>query len=569
MKNRDVYERLTTPYEESMNTDCPWNIYPRPSMVRDSFICLNGRWDFAVCAPEATFEYNESILVPFPVESALSGICRGVSPTDVMHYRRRFTLSVPEGKRAILHFGAVDTYCTVTLNGKVVCEHRGGYLPFSADITDALAVDNVLTVDVTDPLDTVHPYGKQTRNPGGMWYTPVSGIWQTVWIELVPEKYISRITVDSYADRAEITVIGGEDKKVLTLDSGERYEFMGNRLTVRPEDAVRWTPENPHLYRFTVECGEDKVRSYFALREITVEKLGEISRLCLNGVPTLFNGLLDQGYYPDGIFLPATEEGYRDDIMKAKAMGFNMLRKHIKIEPEIFYALCDELGVVVFQDMVNNGSYSFLLDTALPTVGIKRLPDNLRHKNPEARQIFIDQMLSTIEHLRSFPSVLYYTIFNEGWGQFCADRAYELAKAADPTRIYDATSGWFWRKKSDVDSRHVYFKEVKLGRVTDRPIVISEFGGYSHRVDGHLFGKQNYGYRIYKDRADFEAGFRRLYEEEILPLIPKGVCALVYTQVSDVEDETNGLITYDRRFVKVDIEATSRLMRRLYDAIKP
>ena len=309
------------------------------------------------------------------------------------------------------------------------------------------------------------------------------------------------------------------------------------------------------------------MESYFALREIGIGEFNGIPRLTLNGKPYLFNGLLDQGYYPDGIFLPATSKGYEDDIIRMKECGFNMLRKHIKIEPEIFYHLCDRLGMVVFQDMVNNSGYSFLIDTVLPTIGLKSIPILFRHKSKRSQEIFIRDMIRTQERLYSFPSVLYYTIFNEGWGQFKADEMYELAKSLDPTRVYDATSGWFYRKKSDVDSRHVYFKPVKLGKLTKRPIVISEFGGYSHRVKNHIFGDEEYGYSSFDTCEEFEAAFRKLYGEEIKPLISQGISALVYTQVSDVEDETNGLLTYDRKVLKVNAEKIKSLMDQLYKEI--
>ena len=312
---------------------------------------------------------------------------------------------------------------------------------------------------------------------------------------------------------------------------------------------------------------QDKVKSYFAMREIGVQKIDGISRLTLNGKPYLFNGLLDQGYYPDGIFLPATSDGYRDDILRTKECGFNMLRKHIKVEPDIFYYLCDSLGMVVFQDMVNNSGYSFFIDTVLPTIGFKRIPILFRHKNKKSRRIFEEQMYLTQEFLYSHPSVLYYTIFNEGWGQFKADEMYEKAKEYDSSRIYDSTSGWFYRKKSDVDSRHVYFKPVKLGKTTNGPIVISEFGGYSHRAIGHLFGSEEYGYSSFETQAEFENAFRKLYADEIKPLISRGICALVYTQVSDVEDETNGILTYDRAVIKIDPEKTKELMNSLYNQI--
>ena len=558
---------LTTKYAFEMDKNIPWNEYPRPSMVRGSFLCMNGEWDFAISSKDFISEFNEKILVPFPPESALSGIERRVPKGNYLHYRRSFTLTEDmSGKRILLHFGAVDTIATVFINGKEIAHHEGGYLPFSIDITDLCSGGGgEIYVRVKDDLDLAYPYGKQTNKRGGMWYTPVSGIWQTVWIEAVPENYVSKIKVTSGLKEAKIEVFGGEAKKIITLESGETFEFEGDFVTISPKEIHLWTPEDPYLYRFTLTCGEDSVKSYFALREIAIEEIHGISRITLNKKPYLFNGLLDQGYYPDGIFLPATSEGYRNDIISCKEHGFNMLRKHIKIEPEIFYYLCDSIGMVVFQDMINNSNYSFFYDTALPTIGFKRLPDRRRTKRE--KEIFEKNMYLTLDHLHFFPSVLYYTIFNEGWGQFSSDLMYKKAKEYDPTRIYDATSGWFYRKESDVDSRHVYFKPIKLGRNTGRPIVISEFGGYSHRVDGHLFGKENYGYSLYETREKFEDAFIKLYNDEVKPLISKGICALVYTQVSDVEDETNGILTYDRYVEKLDKNKINKLMQELYAEI--
>ena len=567
---KQKFTTLVTPYASEMNKNIPWNEYPRPSMVRGSFLCLNGEWDFAISTSDAVSDYSEKILVPFPPESLLSGIERIKKDGELLHYKRSFCL--PEefaGDRIILHFGAVDTICTVYLNGERVADHDGGYLPFSADITKFTLKSgkNDLYVIVKDDLNKIYPYGKQTKKRGGMWYTPVSGIWQTVWIEGVPEKYIHRIKLTTTAANVRLQVAGGVEHKKITLKSGEVFEFDGESFDFCPKEKHLWSPEDPYLYYFTLECGEDRVESYFALREIGIGEFNGIPRLTLNGKPYLFNGLLDQGYYPDGIFLPATSKGYEDDIIRMKECGFNMLRKHIKIEPEIFYHLCDKLGMVVFQDMVNNSGYSFLIDTVLPTIGLKSIPILFRHKSKRSQEIFIRDMIRTQERLYSFPSVLYYTIFNEGWGQFKADEMYELAKSLDPTRVYDATSGWFYRKKSDVDSRHVYFKPVKLGKLTKRPIVISEFGGYSHRVKNHIFGDEEYGYSSFDTCEEFEAAFRKLYGEEIKPLISQGISALVYTQVSDVEDETNGLLTYDRKVLKVDAEKIKSLMDQLYKEI--
>ena len=566
MKKKIIYPTMKTEYIKDMDNANPWSEYPRPSMVRDSFICLNGEWDFATAKAGDAPKYDEKILVPFPPESLLSGIEKAIPDGHLMHYRRNFI--IPEGfnkGRVILHFGAVDTICQVFLNGKKLGNHEeaheGGYLPFCFDITESLNNgENELHVVVKDELDLDYPYGKQTKNRGGMWYTPVSGIWQTVWLESVPESYIVKLKITPTLNNVNIMVLGGEKHQKITLESGEVFEFDGDEINVTPNEIHHWSPETPYLYNFTLECGDDIVKSYFALREIGIKDVNGIPRLTLNGMPYLFNGLLDQGYYPDGIFLPATSKGYADDIIKMKECGFNMLRKHIKVEPEIFYHLCDKHGMVVFQDMVNNSSYSWLVDTALPTVGFKRLPIIFRHKSKKSRKIFEDHMYETIHHLHFFPSVLYYTIFNEGWGQFSADEMYVKAKAFDPTRVYDATSGWFWRNHSDVDSRHVYFKEVKIGKQDGRPIVISEFGGYSHRVNGHIFGESEYGYGGYETAEEYEKALLKLYGEEIKPLISRGICALVYTQVSDVEDETNGLITYDRRVLKVNAERFKALM---------
>ncbi|MBE6533282.1 MAG: glycoside hydrolase family 2 [Ruminococcaceae bacterium] len=566
----EIFPTLITPYVSEMNSKTPWCEYPRPSMVRDSFFCLNGAWDFAVCKPNEQPKYNEKILVPFSPESLLSGVQREIPEGSVMHYRRIFSL--PEGfggEQIILHFGAVDTICDVYLNGKHLVHHKGGYLPFSAEAGGVISEgENELYVKVVDNLSPLYPYGKQRRDRGGMWYTPTSGIWQTVWMEAVPKNHIEKLKITPTTKDVKIEVIGGDDKKRLTLlDDGEIFEFNGNEIIITPKNIRLWTPEEPNLYRFKLESGEDCVESYFALREISTGRVDGIPRILLNGKPYLFNGLLDQGYFPDGIFLPATSKGYENDILTAKNLGFNMLRKHIKIEPEIFYHLCDKLGMVVFQDMVNNSGYSYIFDTVLPTIGMKRFPDGILHTNKRSRAIFEEHMYAIMEHLYSFPSVLYYTIFNEGWGQFNADKMYEKAKKFDPTRIFDSTSGWFTRSKSDVDSRHVYFKAVKLGKTTDKPIVISEFGGYSYRVEGHLFGSNNYGYSIFEDEKSFTEAFLKLYSEQIEPLIDKGICALVYTQVSDVEDETNGLITYDRKCIKPTVDKTREQMSRLYKKI--
>ena len=571
-----IYDTLSTPFSEKMDKECPWADYPRPAFVRDSYFSLNGTWDFATCPyGEMPSEYSEKILVPFPPESALSGIERRMEKGKNLVYRKSFTL--PDGfikDRLILHFGAVDQEARVLVNGNDAATHEGGYIPFSIDITDLYQDgENEITVIVKDELDKKYPYGKQKDKRGGMWYTPVSGIWQSVWLESLPEAPILSIKIEQNAKFAKIRVNSEADFKILKLHiDGSEYRFHGDEIIIEPKKPINWTPENPFLYYFTLSTGTDKIESYFALRDITIGTIGDTDRILLNGKPYFFSGLLDQGYYPDGIFLPATKEGYESDILLAKRLGFNTLRKHIKIEPMIFYHLCDKLGMVVFQDLVNNSGYSFVLDTVLPTLGLKRINFSFRHNDEETKRIFFDSMEDTAELLYNTPSVLLYTVFNEGWGEFEPDEAYERLKSIDKSRLIDATSGWFYGQKSDMRSLHVYFKTPKVKRTDGSVINLSEFGGFSLRVPEHLFGSKNYGYKIYKTRSELTDAIFKLYTDGVAALCEDGLCASVYTQLSDVEDETNGLITYDRKVIKVDEGqmklANEVLYQEFYNSVK-
>lgn len=546
-----------------MDRECPHNYYPRPQLRRDSFLCLNGEWDFAIGDGD---DYPFRITVPFCPESEASGIHKDVTGST-LRYRRKFTL--PDGfnkGRILLHFGAVDQICRVYVNGVRVGAHECGYIPFSLDVTAALNEgENELFVMTFDDIDHRYPWGKQRLDRGGMWYTPVSGIWQTVWLESVAENAIEALKITPTECGASVKVIGGIGEKRLTLSESGQSCCFEDEVIITLDEVEYWTPENPHLYYFTVECENDRVESYFAVRTVDVREIDGVNRLCLNGRPYVFNGLLDQGYYSDGIYTPATVDAYIDDIRLAKSMGFNTLRKHIKIEPMIFYHLCDKLGIAVFQDMVNNGDYNFFHDTALPTLGLQRFRDEKRNTNPEARRIFLDTMEKTANLLYNSPCVVYYTVFNEGWGQFCADNAYERMKELDDTRIIDTTSGWFRRNRSDVDSRHIYFKPLKPKRLDGKPLALTEFGGYAHRIHGHCFGESVYGYRVFKDRLAFEDAVVRLYENEVKPLVKSGASAFIYTQLSDVEDETNGFVTYDREVVKVDVDRIRAVMLSLYE----
>ncbi len=561
--------KLTTPYIEKMDRSCPHNYHPVPQFKRDAFLVLNGEWEFCLNREVAPSGYTEKITVPFCPESMASGVEKAVLPEHFMHYRKCFTLPKDFfGKRVFLHFGAVDQTATVYFNGKKVGAHEGGYSPFSFEITSLIHDgENEIALTAHDVLGYKYPYGKQKYKRGGMWYTPVSGIWQTVWLEARPDVYVEDIKITPYEKGVKIAVTGGDDHKKITLtESGEVFEFDGVFVNIEPKELKLWTPDVPNLYSFRLECGDDVIESYFAIRWVEVKEVNGVNRICLNGKPYLFNGMLDQGYYPDGIFMPATVDGYIDDIKLTKALGFNMLRKHIKVEPMIFYYLCDKMGVAVFQDMVNNGKYRFFRDTVVPTVEttvLQRLNDKHFSNDSEIRSIFEKNMYNTADRLYNSPSVVYYTIFNEGWGQFTADIMYGKLKSFDKTRIIDATSGWFRRHESDVDSRHIYFRPLKPKKLDGRPLVISEFGGYAHSTKGHTFGDDVYGYRVFDTRSEFEQMILKLYNTEVRELIKKGASAFVYTQVSDVEDEINGFVTYDRQVIKVDCEKLNKLNKEL------
>lgn len=548
----------------------PWDVYPRPLLERDSYLNLNGSWSLSVTEPSGRSR-DFTITLPFPPESLLSGVNERFPEGSTLLYRRE--LSLPSGflrDRVILHVGACDNSCEVSVNGVAVGAHVGGYDPFSFDITDCLAEQNVITIRATDRLDGTLPYGKQRHKRGGMWYTPISGIWQTVWLESVPERHVTSLDVTVEGSNAHFTVGGVRDGRItVTTPEGERSTLLSDGLaTLELGEPRRWSPADPYLYRYEVESGEDRVRSYFAVREISIETVDGTPRLCLNHEPIFLNGLLDQGYFSDGIYTPAAPESYTEDILAARRLGINTLRKHIKLEPAFFYAECDRLGMLVVQDMVQNGKYSFLRDTALPTVGLIRRDDRRAHRDPETRRAFIEGMERTVGLLRAHPSIVVWTVFNEGWGQFCSTELYRRLRALDPTRPIDSASGWFAGGESDFDSRHIYFKPIRL-KPSGKPIFLSEFGGYCLRVDGHLFGDGNYGYRRFDSQTDFEAAMRRLYEEELLPAVAQGLCGAICTQLSDVEDETNGILTYDRRVAKLPSGFFEPINRRIDELIRP
>ncbi len=571
-----------------------WKKHPRPQLRRELFHVLDKGW-----------KWNGSdICVPFPPQAPLSGYEGDIGTR--LCYEVSFVLPETFVKdRILLHFGAVDQVAEVFVNGACVGTHEGGYLPFSFDITEVVSREgeNRLEVKVTDELSKVYPYGKQSLTPGGMWYTQVSGIWQIVWLENVPERYIEevRLTPDEKGLRIDITDAGGLDVPVDSEDLEQAQKESGCFAVIidlgdgdtltdtfygccgyipladkcsdngNPITPQLWTPEHPFLYSTRIIRGEDEIETYFALRTLGQEIFDGKLRLTLNGEPVFLHGLLDQGYFPEGIYLPCCEEEYEKDILRMKELGFNMLRKHCKVEPEWFYYYCDVHGMLVLQDIVNSGGYSFVRDTALPTVGFQKRRDNgpANTENERKRRAFFEQhMKDTISHLYNHPCVVGYTIFNEGWGQFEADRMYEIAKNTDPGRWFDTTSGWFAKKKSDFDSRHVYFRTKKL-KGKEKPLFLSECGGFSYQIKEHCYSPdKSYGYGTCRSEAELTERIVEMYRKMVLPAIERGLCGCVYTQVSDVEEEINGLYTYDREVCKVDKEALRRLAAELFSANK-
>ena len=557
--------------------DGGWNTHPRPQLKRELFMSLNGEWKLG----------DKTINVPYPPESKLSGYESEI-PKELW-YERSFR--VPEGfteDRILLHFGAVDQKAKVRVNNKLVGVHIGGYLPFVVDITEVVKKDenNYLEVIVEDKLDKAHPYGKQTEKPKGMWYTQVSGIWQSVWLENVPDIYVEKLIITPWIDRVQLKVVCNKEVEscrveinlpVETFDNSDGEKNCEDNIlevdlekgegVIEIPNPINWTPDNPHLYDMKIYVGEDVVSSYFALRTIEIREMDGVRRVCLNGKPIFFHGVLDQGYFEEGIFLPRSEEDYDKDILFMKELGFNMLRKHIKIEPEYFYYACDKLGMLVMQDMVNNGEYSFIRDTALPTVGFKKKNDRKSKVDERTKEVFKHHTRGTVEHLYNHPSIVSYTIFNEGWGQFDSDDMYDLVKALDGTRLVDSTSGWFAQNKNDFDSEHIYFRLKKL-KVKERPLFITECGGYKYLVKGHFFGKKEYGYGSCKDSAELTSRIKTMYEKMIIPYIKDGVCGCIYTQLSDVEGEINGLYTYDRAVCKVDKAVMKEIVGKIDVEIK-
>ena len=629
--------KLSTVWGENIDRENVLPEYPRPQMMRERHTSLNGLWEYAFSKikdsdPDVMPEAEGEILVPFSPESDLSGVGRQLKPDEFLWYRTYITVShedyervAASSQRLLIHFGAVDQIAVVYFNGNEVMTHTGGFLPFYADIVDAIREgENELIVRVRDLSDTsYHARGKQKLKRGGMFYTAQSGIWQSVWYEWVPDAHITRLSFkySDQTDRLTLSVHTNRQHRHLTDESGEPagrvstlasneksyritiYEpgiYTGEATTSEavdvsaPRDQVDfdteltpimsmeqvgdadfiiqignpklWTPEHPYLYYIDVDysCDGcfDTVRGYFAFRTFSLKHVSHhfYPRICLNGEPVFQEGVLDQGYYPESLLTPPSDEAMIWDITEMKKTGYNMVRKHIKIEPERWYYHCDRLGIIVWQDMVNGGGplhqwFVTYLATPLSLMHV-RVSDRFYHllsrEDMEGRREFEREMLLTIKQLKNHPSICTWVIFNEGWGQFHTNEMTELVRQADPSRLIDQASGWFDQRGGDFSSIHNYFFKLIVLPEHRRAGVLSEFGGKVLKVDGHTIQSNVYGYgAATKTHEELNAAYQEL-SDRLRHLIPQGLCATVYTQWTDIEDEINGVYTYDRKVRKID-----------------
>ncbi len=572
---------MKTIWGEQLNPDAVLQEYPRPQLRRESYVNLNGYWDYAITPGDARpEEFDGKILVPFSPEAELSGVGRSLLPGQTLWYRRRLSLAREAGKRLLLHFGAVDQRAKVYCNGRLVAEHVGGYTAFTADLTAALAEENELLVQVRDDTDACQlSRGKQKTKRGGIWYTPQSGIWQTVWAEWVPEDYIRalKITPDpanglvhwkvDCAAPEGVSIVVRMDGEVIAEDwtdeNGEASSW------IQPEHLRLWSPESPLLYDAQLRTEHDTVDTYFAMRSVGVGRDADgAPRLLLNGRPYYHHGVLDQGYWPDGLYTAPSDEALIFDIQLMKDMGFNMLRKHIKCEPMRWYYHCDRLGMLVWQDMISGGGEYDPITISAPLITHVHKKDHgykaFARTDPAAREHYYHELRELVEQLYNCPCVVMWVPFNEGWGQFDAAKAVALIESIDRTRTIDHASGWHDQKIGQIQSLHVYFvpyrfKKDKLGRA----VVLSEFGGYNLPVGGHCFSSKNVGYRAFRSADALADAIVKLYESQIIPAKQKGLAASVYTQLSDVEDEVNGFVTYDRKYVKLPKQRMRELRYQL------
>ena len=571
---------LFTRWAADVNPQSVHEEYPRPTKVRDQWMNLNGLWNYAVTSQNVQVPdtYEGKILVPFPIESALSGVKQMIQPEEKLWYQRTFNVSDDwNAEKLLLHFGAVDWHAKIHINGQMVAEHKGGYDPFTVDISEALndQAEQTLIVEVMDPTDEGRqPTGKQTLDPRGIWYTPTTGIWRTVWLEPVPETHISNIKLTPdidqellYLEVATNQAAEGWTVKADALDNGQEVgtttDRANDRISIPINNPNLWSPESPHLYDLNIQLMNenqevvDEVSSYFGMRKVSVAKGPDgYNRIFLNNEPLFQLGPLDQGFWPDGLYTAASDEALKYDVQVTKDMGFNMARKHVKVEPERWYYWCDQLGLLVWQDMPS-GDERMTRDTGE------------LQKEPAAAEQFETELQELIDDYYNHPSIIMWVIFNEGWGQYETARLAEWAQDYDPSRLINPASGWLdmGPDVGDVQDIHRYPGPGKPEMEEVRVAVLGEFGGQALPLEEHMWvqnlEKAPTHFETSKTAEDLRSEYRGLYEK-LYPMIEEGLAAAVYTQTTDVESEVNGLLTYDRELIKMDLDTLQAIHEETY-----
>jgi beta-galactosidase/beta-glucuronidase len=581
---------LESKYIASFNEDSPLDEYPRPYLKRENWVNLNGWWEFylevntyphSIINKEISIsrKFNENIVVPYSVESFASKVNKSVEPNDLMWYRRYIQIDeIEEESNYILNFEKVDQECQVFVNNVKVFEHSGGYLPFSVEITNNLIKgDNELIVLVKDFTNTsFYTFGKQTLKRGDIWYTPASGIIGSVWYEKTPKSYIKdliintdvnskKVVIDiipnSKLDEFSIDIYDYDNQLITTLNNQTQYIFDQIHL---------WDYKTPYLYHLLIMYGKDKVYSHFSFKENGKTLINNKYYPTINNKPFFINGLLDQGYYSSSNLTPLTYDEMRSDIVNVKELGFNTLRKHIKVESRLFYYECDKIGINLIQDFPSTFTYfNSIFLKYLPFLGFSFSDKFIEKKSQithQMKEYFKNEMKEIVLLLKKHPSIFCYTLFNEAWGQFDTKNTYDFLYSLDNTRLIDATSGWYDRHIGDFYSTHRYiFKfHYKNDPIKKRIVFLSEFGGYTLPLQTHMTNLNVAGYNTYKDIDELTINYEKLISKQIIPTIKKGLSGIIYTQVSDVEDEVNGLYTFDRKVLKIKSDVIKKLNFNIY-----